>query len=96
MKDPRSIVRLPLITEKGTAQRASSHAYTFLVDRNANKIEIANAVEAIFKVDVKAVRTINYLGKAKRLGRFVGKRSDWKKAMVTIGADQKIEVFEDL
>lgn len=96
MKDPRSIVRLPLITEKGTAQRAASHAYTFLVDRSANKIEIANAVEAIFKVDVKKVRTINYLGKAKRLGRFVGKRSDWKKAMVTIGADQKIEVFEDL
>ncbi len=96
MKDPRSIVRLPLITEKGTALRTASNAYVFLVDRSANKIEIANAVEAIFKVDVKAVRTINYLGKAKRLGRFVGKRSDWKKAMVTIGADQKIEVFEDL
>ena len=96
MKDPRTIVRKALITEKGTALRELRNQYHFEVARDANKIEIKRAVEAIFSVKVDHVRTMQMRGKEKRQGRYVGRRSDWKKAVVTLLPDQKIELFEQI
>ena len=96
MKDPRSIVKKALITEKGTALRELRNQYHFEVARDANKIEIKHAIEAIFAVKVGHVRTMQLRGKVKRQGRFEGKRSDWKKAIVTLLPDQKIELFEQI
>ena len=95
-KDPRSIVRKALITEKGTVLRETQNQYFFEVARDANKIEIKKAVESIFHVKVADVRTMQLRGKVKRQGRWVGKRNDWKKAIVTLGADQKIDLFEQI
>ncbi|HET9327927.1 MAG TPA: 50S ribosomal protein L23 [Candidatus Eisenbacteria bacterium] len=96
MKDVRSIVKRALITEKGTVLRELRNQYFFEVARDANKIEIKRAVESIFNVKVKAVQTLQIRGKIKRQGRFAGKRSDWKKAVVTLQPDQKIELFEQI
>jgi len=96
MKNPRSIVRKALITEKGTALRELRNQYHFEVARDANKIEIKHAVEAIFSVKVDHVRTMQMRGKVKRQGRYLGRRSDWKKAVVTLLPDQKIELFEQI
>ena len=96
MKDPRSVVKKALITEKGTVLRETRNQYHFEVARDANKIEIKRAVEIIFGVKVKDVRTLQMRGKAKRQGRWVGRRSDWKKAIVTLLPDQKIELFEQI
>lgn len=94
MENPHAIIRRPLITEKSTAQKEASNKLAFEVDRRANKIEIKNAVEKIFKVRVVDVHTINYLGKRKRLGRFAGRKPHWKKAIVTLKPGQKVEFFE--
>ena len=96
MKDPRSVVRRALITEKGTGRRERLNQYHFEVRRDANKIDIKRAVEAIFSVKVDSVRTQQNHGKVRRQGRFVGRRSDWKKAIVTLKPDQKIELFEQI
>jgi large subunit ribosomal protein L23 len=96
MKDPRSIVRRALITEKGTLLRETRNQYHFEVARDANKIEIRRAVEAIFSVKVESVHTQQLRGKVKRQGRYAGRRSDWKKAIVTLKPDQKIELFEQI
>jgi len=96
MRDARAIVRKALITEKGTVLRETRNQYFFEVARDANKIEIKHAVESIFHVKVKAVQTLQIRGKVKRQGRFAGKRSDWKKAVVTLLPDQKIELFEQI
>jgi large subunit ribosomal protein L23 len=96
MTDPRSVVRRALITEKGTALRELRNQYHFEVARDANKIEIKRAIEAIFSVKVSSVRTQQLRGKVRRQGRYVGKRSDWKKAIVTLLPDQKIELFEQI
>lgn len=96
MREPRAIVRKALITEKGTQLRATRNQYFFEVARDANKIEIKRAVESIFSVKVKDVHTLQVRGKVKRQGRFSGKRSDWKKAIVTLQPDQKIELFEQI
>ena len=96
MKDPRSIVRRALITEKGTTLRETRNQYHFEVARDANKIEIKQAIEAIFAVKVGSVRTQQLRGKVKRQGRSSGRRSDWKKAIVTLKPDQKIELFEQI
>jgi len=96
MRDPRAIVRKALITEKGTVLREMRNQYFFEVARDANKIEIKHAVESIFNVKVKGVQTLQIRGKVKRQGRFSGKRADWKKAIVTLQPDQKIELFEQI
>ena len=96
MRDPRTIVRKALITEKGTALRELRNQYHFEVARDANKIEIRRAIEAIFSVKVEHVRTMQMRGKVKRQGRYEGKRSDWKKAVVTLLPEQKIELFEQI
>ncbi len=96
MKDPRSIVELAIISEKGTRLRTDSNAYLFRVHPSANKIEIAAAVEKIFNVTVTQVRTMNRKGKPKRMGRFAGRRSNWKRAVVTLKTDQTIDVFDQV
>ena len=94
MENVHSIIRRPLITEKSTLQKEIHNQLVFEVDRRANKIEIKKAVEKIFKVEVLDVRTMNYQGKRKRLGRNEGRRRHWKKAVVTLKPGQKIEFFE--
>ncbi len=88
------IIRRPIITEKSMDQVAD-RKYTFEVAKGANKIEIKKAVEEIFKVEVEKVTTINYIGKPKRQGIHIGKRADWKKAIVKLKEGSKtIELFE--
>lgn len=91
--DPRDVLKRPVITERATAQMEQGK-YTFEVDPKATKIDIKNAVETIFKVDVLKVATIRVPGKAKRVGRHVGRTSPWKKAVVTIKKGQRIPFFE--
>jgi len=94
MKNPHDIIIRPWITEKSMDMQQQKK-YVFVVDKHANKTEIKNAVEAIFGVKVAKVNTINMRGKMKRMGRFEGKRPDWKKAIVTLTEDSKtIEFFE--
>jgi len=94
MEDVYKIIKRPLITEKSTIQKEMDNQLAFEVDRRANKIEIKKAVERIFKVQVENVRTMNYQGKRKRLGRTMGRRPHWKKAVVTLKPGQKIDFFE--
>jgi large subunit ribosomal protein L23 len=95
-REPRTIVRRALITEKGTRIREAKNGYLFRVAPDANKIEIKQAIETIFSVKVRSVRTLRAHGKPKRLGRYAGHRSDWKKAIVTLQAGQTIELFEQV
>jgi len=92
--DLYSVIKRPLVTEKSTIARDEANKYIFEVDRRANKIEIEKAVEKLFKVKVLSVRTMNREGKKKRTGRVMGRKSDWKKAVVTLAPGQSIEVFE--
>jgi len=98
MKSEFSIIRQPLITEKSTLMRESQGTYCFKVHVDANKVEIAQAIEKLFakdKVKVASVRTARVNGKAKRMGRFLGRRPDWKKAWVQLTEDSgEIEFFE--
>ncbi len=88
------IIRRPLITEKTNIQKEVSNQFTFEVDRMANRVEIKKAVEGIFNVKVAGVRTMQVKGKAKRRGWIVGKRRDWKKAIVTLMPGERIDFFE--
>ncbi|MFN3477377.1 MAG: 50S ribosomal protein L23 [Candidatus Methylomirabilales bacterium] len=94
MKDPWTIILRPLITEKGTLLKEQANQYLFEVAKDANKIEVKQAVEVLFKVKVLDVHTISLKGKRRRLGRFVGRTPDWKKAVVTLKEGQSIEFFE--
>jgi len=91
------IIKRPIITEQSMSQ-TEDKKYTFEVARDANKIEIARAIEEIFGVKVAKVNTLNMQGKQKRTGRYpAGRRASWKKAMVTLTADSKtIEFFEGM
>lgn len=90
----REIIIAPLVTEKSGQQMAAQNSYTFKVSVNANKVEIKKAIERIFSVRVLSVNTINMLGKPKKLGKYSGKRPDWKKAIVTLKPGDKIADFE--
>ena len=95
MRSAHEIIVGPLITEKTTLLKERGGVLAFRVDRRANKVEIKRAVETLFKVKVASVRTQNVHGKVKRVGRFEGRRSDWKKAYVTLKPGEKtIEYFE--
>lgn len=96
MRDPWRIIVRPLITEKGTLLKERANQYLFEIARGANKIEVKQAVEALFNVKVLDVRTISVKGKRRRLGRFVGRTPDWKKAVVTLKEGQSIEFFESV
>ena len=91
--DARDILSRPLITEKST-QLMEEGKYVFVVAKKANKIEIAKAVAEVFNVKVANVNTVNVSGKMKRMGRFVGKRSDYKKAIVKLAPGETIEFFQ--
>ena len=96
MKAPQDIIIKPIITER-SMDALQSGKYTFKVDKNANKIEIADAVEKLFDVKVAKVNTMNCNGRTKRVGRYVGKTADWKKAIVTLKEDSKtIEFFDGM
>ncbi len=88
------IILRPIITEKSTLLKDVGNQYVFEVQRGVNKIEIKKAVEKLFKVKVLDVHVSNMEGKKKRLGRFTGKRSDWKKAIVKLSPKDKITIFE--
>lgn len=92
--NPYQILKKPLVTEKTTLQRELGNQISFEVDRRANRIEIRKAVESAFGVRVGAVRTQQVKGKVKRRGRILGKRKDWKKAIVTLMPGERIDFFE--
>ena len=108
MRSPETIIKRPLLTEKGTFLKDTggradediedpeqvSPQLLLEVARNANKIEIKYAVEKLWNVNVLKVRTAVVHGKQKRVGRFIGRRSNWKRALVTLAPGQKIEFFE--
>jgi large subunit ribosomal protein L23 len=94
MRDPRQVVLRPLVTEKATTLKDERNQVSFQVLSDANKVEIRQAVETIFKVKVTGVRTQVVYGKAKRMGRYLGRRPSWKKAVVQLGPGSKIELFE--
>lgn len=89
------VLKLPVITEKSTLIKETQRTVTFKVLRNANKIEIRDAVEKIFKVKVESVRTANFHGKKRRQGKYVGRRPDWKKAYVTLKEGEKMIEFSE-
>src|SRR6185295_18802840 len=107
MRAPEQVIKRPLLTEKGTRLKETGGQpgeeldpetvkpqLLFEVVRDANKIEIRNAVEKLWNVSVLSVRTTVVRGKEKRVGRFTGRRSNWKKAIVTLAAGQNVEFFE--
>ena len=96
MKTVYDIIRKPLFTERTTHLQEKENAYTFEVAKDCNKIEVKQAVEKIFNVKVKKVNISNYEGKMKRLGRFEGRRSSWKKAIVFLADDHKIDFYENV
>jgi large subunit ribosomal protein L23 len=91
--DMYRIIRRALITEKSTIAK-DENKYIFEVDQRANKIEVAKAVEKLFKVKVLDVRIMNVIGKKKRVGRIMGEKSSWKKAVVTLASGSRIEIHE--
>ena len=94
MKDLSKVIKRPMITERGAMMREVDNQYIFEVDPESNKHEIRQAVEHFFGVKVTNVRTMNYRGKVKRMGRYSGKRADWKKAVVTLAQGDSIDLFE--
>ena len=94
MRNIHQVIVKPVITEKSTDQLDRNHAYTFVVDKAANKYEIAQAVQTLFNVKVESVRTMNYTGKERRVGKHVGRRAAWKKAVVKLRDGDTIEIFE--
>lgn len=95
MRSEYDVIIRPILSERSTFLQERVNAYTFEVARSATKPQIKKAIEKIFGVKVKSVKTMNVKGKKKRLGRFEGKRRDWKKAIVYLAdKDQKIDFFE--
>ena len=107
MRSPEQVIKRPLLSEQGTSLKetggrpegeadpeTTKSQLLFEVARDANKIEIRHAVEKLWNVDVVDVRTLVVRGKEKRVGRFVGRTSHWKKAIVTLAAGQNVEFFE--
>lgn len=92
--ETHAVLVQPLLTEKITGLRERTNTVGFIVHRDANRVQIKQAVEALLKVKVEKVNVLNVLGKVKRLGRFSGRRSDWKKAFVTLKKGEKLEMYE--
>lgn len=93
--DIRNVIKKPLITEKSSIMKEKENKYTFVVDKEANKYQIKQAVENLFNVKVKSVHTCIFLGKEKRMGAHAGYKSDWKKAIVKLQDGQEISVVEE-
>ena len=92
----RNIIKRPIVTEKATLLKEKDNKYTFVVNRDANKFQIKQAVESLFNVKVESVHTSNYAGKSKRMGVHSGYKSDWKKAIVKLGAGQEIQMVDEV
>jgi large subunit ribosomal protein L23 len=92
--DIRNVIKRPLVTEKASVAKEKDNKYTFVVDRAANKFQIKQAVEVLFKVKAEKVYTSNYLGKSKRVGRSSGFKNDWKKAVVKLAKGQEIKIAD--
>jgi large subunit ribosomal protein L23 len=88
------VIKKPLVTEKTSVAKDDNNVVAFVVDKAANKIEIKEAVEKLFKVEVETVKTVNVAGKVKRYGTRQGKRSNWKKAYVTLKSGSNVDFFE--
>jgi len=96
MREARQVVIRPLVTERTTELGEEQNAYTFVVSKDANKIEIRHAVEHLFGVKVSTVRTLNYRGKWRRVGRSLGRRPSYKKAIVKLAEGERIDVYEGI
>ncbi len=96
MMDIYQVIKEPRITEKANIQKEDTNQVTFKVHKKANKVEIRQAVETFFKTKVLDVRTMNVRGKKRRMGKTVGKKSDWKKAVVRLAPGENIEFFEGM
>jgi len=94
--DIYQVIKEPHITEKASLQKEGFNQISFKVHRQANKIEIRQAVETLLKAKVLEVRTINMRGKNRRMGRNAGKKPDWKKAIVRLAPGERIEIFEGM
>ncbi len=92
--NPHDLIVRPLLTEKSTSLRENHNKVCFVVRREANRTSVKQAVEEALNVKVEKVNIINMIGKTKRLNRFVGKRPDWKKAVVTLKKGEKLDLFE--
>lgn len=90
------VIRKPIVTEKGVGKKDEERTLCFEVQADANKTQIADAVEKLFKVKVEEVRTANFLGKLRRRGKYSGYRSDWKKAYVKLKAGQKMPEYAEI
>ncbi|MCP4144018.1 MAG: 50S ribosomal protein L23 [bacterium] len=96
MKDLSKVITRPIVTERGTILREMHNQYYFQVNPDANKHEIRQAIEMYFGVKVENVRTMNRIGKIKRMGRFSGRRASWKKAIVTLAEGDSIDLFDNV
>ena len=94
--DIYQVIKEPHITEKANLQKEGFNQISFKVHRQANKIEIKQAVETLLKTKVLEVRTMNMQGKRRRMGRNIGKKSDWKKAIVRLAPGESIAIFEGM
>jgi len=94
MRSLYDVIVRPIVTEKSTELLDRTGKYSFVVAKEANKVEIARAVEKLFNVRVRDVRTMQYRGKERRVGRIIGRRPAWKKAVVTLREGDTIEIFE--
>lgn len=96
MSDPRDVIVRPVVTERSTELADDQDAYTFIVKKHANKIEIRKAVERLFDVRVRDVNTMVYRGKVRRVGESIGKRPGYKKAIVKLAEGERIDVYEGI
>jgi large subunit ribosomal protein L23 len=94
MRDPRDVIIRPVVTEASALLQEERATYTFIVNRDANKHDIRNAVQKLFDVTVADVRTANYPSKLRRVGRSTGRKSGYKKAVVKLAEGESIDVYE--
>jgi large subunit ribosomal protein L23 len=96
MRDAREVIVRPVVTERSALLQEGERTYTFIVSKVANKIEIRHAVQSLFQVTVVGVRTANYQGKWRRVGRSLGRRPAYKKAVVKLAEGDSIDVYEGI
>jgi large subunit ribosomal protein L23 len=94
MRDPHDVIIRPVVTEASAMLQEELQTYTFIVAKDANKLDIRNAVQSLFGVSVEGVRTANYPSKMRRVGRSVGRKSGYKKALVKLAEGDSIDVYE--
>jgi large subunit ribosomal protein L23 len=94
MRNPGDVIIRPVVTEASAMLQEERQTYTFIVARNANKVEIRHAVQTLFNVTVEDVRTANYPGKVRRVGRSIGRKPGYKKAVVKLVEGDSIDVYE--